>query len=740
MTSEPGSDLLPVPTYFSHSYRRNDREVNLFFWRLFCENGFFFAVDPKSSTLSAPYLEYLVQRASCFVSVLVHRPEQTRYRCSPFQLFEYGLAVRARKPRLMFVEQAIPGYLFPPGSPAVIPFNRQRLHAHMDDFVKPIQALAEIARPHRHQDVRLRGKVGIILSGPAYEEIKPDIYRIAKDHGFLPEDVEFSFDQSFEFSLRMDEYDLVVLEVGPESTPAWIYPFVHARFIPSVKLCHVSHTDSAVAGRLPDLVREQLFESAAATDEPVIIWQDADSLLRELDRQLSRFDRERTEFHGVTAGEKYFRSLGRSDIRVFISNTSGANDFARMLAARLEVENIPYFHYKSNNTIPLGTQWSEQLLDEVDRSTVFVALLTRDYAASAWSMRELDRAMELMEKKGLRLYPYFLQDAGGLPPMPQGRDLRGLSAEEQAAKIVADLDDLSAAETTPEVRDTPGDPRADDAPVDVALITIIPEEFQAVVACLDDHWHLAGEGERLNQYGWELGEIKPAHAQKPYRVVVALASQAGNVSSAMATIESVQRWSPRYVVVLGIAGGLVRDEMSRGDLAVSSAIWGYEYGKIDDGFVPRGDLTYQVDRPLLTAAQTMDITNPGWRKRIAADPPSGAKEPKLFTGPVGSGDKVVDDASDEFFQAVLRRWPKLIAVEMEGAGAAAAIQLAREKGMQAGFCMVRGISDLPRWEKPSKRGAKTKERDTWKRYASAVAATFVTELIRQRWPVPPRSA
>jgi nucleoside phosphorylase len=740
MGDAPASTLPHIPTYFSHSYRRADREVNLFFWRLFCEHGFFFAVDPKSTTLSAPYLEYLIQRASCFVSVLVHRSEQPRYRCSPFLLFEYGLAVRARKPRLIFVEQGVPGRFFPTGAHTVIPFNRQRLEDDRKIFTDAIQQLAAVARPNRRSDVALRGKVGILLAHECYGPVKRQIHEIVENYGFKPEDVDVEFEHSFEFTLRMDEYDLLVLEVGPQSDPSWIYPFVHARFIPSVKLCHVPHTDSTVADRVPKLVKEQLFESAAATDEPVILWQDSDALLKELDRQLARFDRTRTELHDLQAGEKYFRSLGRSGIRVFISNASEANEFARLLSARLDLENIPYFHYKSNNTIPLGSDWSGQILDEINRSTVFVALITRSYGDSAWSFRELQRALQMAEDSDIKLIPYFLDDARGLPDMPQGRDLRGLSEQAKVEMIVADLDELSGQEAAPLAREGAESRRSGDEPVDVALVTIIPEEYAAVLACLDQHWHPAGTGESPNQYGWQLGEITARHVQKPYRVVVALASQAGNVSSAMATIETVQRWSPRYVVLLGIAGGLLRKEMSRGDLAISSVIWGYEYGKIDDGFVPRGDFTYVVDRPLLTAAQTMDITNPEWRKRIAVNPPAGVKEPKLFAGAIGSGDKVMDDASDAFFQAVLQRWPKLIAVEMEGAGAAAAIQTTREKGQQAGFIMVRGISDLPRWEDAPDSQPQTAERDTWKRYASAAAATFVTELIRQRWPVPPRSS
>lgn len=60
---------------------------------------------------------------------------------------------------------------------------------------------------------------------------------------------------------------------------------------------------------------------------------------------------------------------------------------------------------------------------------------------------------------------------------------------------------------------------------------------------------------------------------------------------------------------------------------------------------------------------------------------------------------------------------KINAVEMEGAGAAAAIEQAGSQGISTRFMMIRGISDLPR-AKGKNKGRK--ERDDWKPYASDV--------------------
>lgn len=83
-----------VPVYFSHSYRREDRHVNDHFWRAFYDAGFSFTVDPESTTLYTTTLELMMARSVGFVAVVTFRPEEERYQCSPFILYEYGLAVQ----------------------------------------------------------------------------------------------------------------------------------------------------------------------------------------------------------------------------------------------------------------------------------------------------------------------------------------------------------------------------------------------------------------------------------------------------------------------------------------------------------------------------------------------------------------------------------------------------------------------------------------------------------------------
>ena len=281
--------------------------------------------------------------------------------------------------------------------------------------------------------------------------------------------------------------------------------------------------------------------------------------------------------------------------------------------------------------------------------------------------------------------------------------------------------------------------------VDIALVTVIPEEYQAVRSALERHGcpttHAAGTARQPNQYGWVVGELGAGPAPG-YQLVVALAGLPGPTRMAEVVSTTIHRYNPRYVLLVGIAGGFPLDELARGDVALSSAIYDYEYGKISDEFRPRHDFTYQVDPSLLNSALALHARDRAWTTLERPPRPSGTTGvPKLLAGAIASGNKVVDNADNAFFASVLAAWPKLLAVEMEGAGAAAAIASAQSRGT-IGFLMVRGVSDMPHLDRASApvvqsaEGNKA-ERDVWKRYAAATAAEFTVHWILHGWPVPP---
>jgi len=270
---------------------------------------------------------------------------------------------------------------------------------------------------------------------------------------------------------------------------------------------------------------------------------------------------------------------------------------------------------------------------------------------------------------------------------------------------------------------------------DVVILTVLPEEYDAICNKLQNLSRWPGDKESNNIYAWQMGIVPSStNPSTAYSVVVGMIGRAGTKKSTAATIEAIHLWKPRYFFFVGVAGGL--SDLTKGDVIIADIIHGYEYGKIDDkGFLPRDNWTFPTDGGLFTGAIAYALRT-DWHRLIKLTPPIVCNS-NTITGEVASGDKVVDDPTDSFFNKVLLAYPKVKAVEMEGAGAGEAIEQAHAHGKAIGFMMIRGISDLPRQMEDNDEKRGTQERDDWKPYAADAAAAFAIGYIASGLPIPP---
>ncbi len=294
-----------------------------------------------------------------------------------------------------------------------------------------------------------------------------------------------------------------------------------------------------------------------------------------------------------------------------------------------------------------------------------------------------------------------------------------------------------SSEVAPESNNLPTINKETKMPVDIVILTVLPQEYDAVY---DQLGNVKPYRRNMpNPYTWVIGEI-PCNGGGSFSVALGKTGQAGTSHGALATNEAVTTFSPQYLLFVGIAGGFNLNGLTTGDVVIGTEIYGYEYAKIDkdNTFIFRHDWVYRPDLALMNGAIAFS-TRSKWAENIQPNNPLG-RTPKAIPGQIASGDKVIDDPTNEFFAAVLRNWPnKLQAVEMEGAGAATAIELAQAKKFTTGFLMIRGISDMPAGQDVEKEQRGTQERDSWKSYASAAAAAFVTSFIASDFfPIRPR--
>jgi nucleoside phosphorylase len=253
--------------------------------------------------------------------------------------------------------------------------------------------------------------------------------------------------------------------------------------------------------------------------------------------------------------------------------------------------------------------------------------------------------------------------------------------------------------------------------VDFVIVTALEEEREAMLRKLPRRRKLPPSAADIHvYYSANLPVTFSNGTTGSYRVIVLSLPGMGRVQAATATSDAIHRWKPRFVLFVGIAGGVAAKAVNLGDVIIADQIVDYELQKQ----TPRGpDIRYEVYRVsprLLSAARNLKITP--WQKLITTRRPSRGTA-KRHIGPIASGDKVV--AYGKALTKYRSTWSKLIGVEMEAGGAAvASFQAANAPE----FFMVRGVSDFADEAKGST------EVEQWRTYACEVAAAYTIGLLQ----------
>ena len=268
-----------------------------------------------------------------------------------------------------------------------------------------------------------------------------------------------------------------------------------------------------------------------------------------------------------------------------------------------------------------------------------------------------------------------------------------------------------------------------DKPVDFLIVTALEEERRAVERHLPEIRLLSPLPNDI--YRYHFGVIPTTFSDgttSMYRITIVTPPRMGNVPASMATQAAIARWHPRFVVLTGIAGGVRENGVNFGDLLIANQVVNYAQQRLNDPLIGRAEIefrfySHEVSPQLLLATEYQEAE--AWQRAIRIARP-GTGWPQVTKGPIGTGEYVV--ARSEFISEILRHYPQLVGVEMEGAGVASACL---SQTTPAAFLMIKAVSDL---------ADALKDRvPRWREYACEVAATYVTNLLRSG-PVPPGEA
>ena len=529
-----------------------------------------------------------MRQSACFVAVIPRRDEPASLGCSPYQFYEIGLAVRSRKPAIVFVEQGISDRVGA-GIAKRFSFNRKTLDDSKRLFKREINDIAGRAKPYRMDGLHSLGKIGVIVdkNENVGDETRMSIESQATSLGFTIEDklVDISEAPANRILEATDDCAAVIATLPLSDSNSWILPLIHGRFIPCIRLAKKNE---------PILQREL---AGAEREWPVVggseisRWQEHAELQEIVVGHLQKIKNGVVEFGTLEEGEKYFRSAGREPMSVFVSNAAADNELAAAVAVELSKNNFEVFQYRVANSIRAGDLWPEALEKLIISSQFFVAILSEAYQKSDACRMEIEFARKI-SGGGIKIIPFVVDKLGGkifgeLKIMEHGPDISDQDKENKVNTIVSRLDKIRIDALGGQRKAPPEDFQS----ADIAVVTLLPEEYMAACAILEQPRTPKPPPNGPNQHAPKIGEVRGVHGV--YRIVVCLVGRQTNPVSAAATMSIVNRWNPSYVVALGVAGGLPRDGLTLGDVAVSDVIWNYEYGKVSGEYEPRNDYTYQ---------------------------------------------------------------------------------------------------------------------------------------------------
>ena len=407
---------MSIPTYFSHSYRVADQELNQIFWSYFSKAGFSFFVDPPSNSTIHTHLERMMRRCSAFVGVVNRRRDVSNFFCSRFVLFEFGLSIQARRPRLLLVDKRVNASPFERLSPDERhTFLPGKAEAGTKELSRKIKTLKRVAATFPNRLDEPRGPIAVLVPrdrsscGYAQPHVLRRIEEAADAAGFELNVLGLPHEHNAFLALELEQQEAVILDVRGTDLPEWVFPYVYGRLIPTIKLARLKPDEVLSSVKLPPIVEGLRMDSSEPGVKSVTYWRDSEDLVCQLERAFRKLDEEQTVFQEGRRGVLYFESIGRRPARVFISNAAKSNALGRRLAEELRLRNIYGFQYKEPNAILPGSDWEQKIRSEIETCDIFLAIIGEGYKASKWCMEEMRAASA--RSPHIELLPYQVDDA-----------------------------------------------------------------------------------------------------------------------------------------------------------------------------------------------------------------------------------------------------------------------------------------------------------------------------------------
>lgn len=143
---------------------------------------------------------------------------------------------------------------------------------------------------------------------------------------------------------------------------------------------------------------------------------------------------------------------------------------------------------------------------------------------------------------------------------------------------------------------------------DIVIVTALEEEREAVLHRLPRRRRKNPTGDDIHvYYTANLPVTFPDRTSGTYRVAVLSLPSMGRVQAATATNDAIRRWQPRYVLLVGIAGGIGTAGVQLGDVLVADQVVDYELQKLTTAGPEVRWEVHRADSRLISAARNLRV-------------------------------------------------------------------------------------------------------------------------------------
>ena len=429
--------------FLSHGY--GAVEVNLFFRELISTVAdVAFRVDRGKAATSTTRLERMIRDAQLFIGVWpvpgdpgVRRGRDELLHASRYFRLELDIAVRARKPAIVFSDHRYGNVLRVPDGVTHVRYDAQEIRhgrssAHWPRLQRVTESFFRDSRSSFDSGlVESAGPVGLLL--PEH----PDLDTVA----IVRELVEGIDRDAVEMHLPLDEAgrslirraDWVTCAVGDPKIDQ-IRAFLYGQCVPVLRVQDLERAGSGAA--LEDTLFGHL---EVGYRKDVTRWRIEEDLRLGLGERLAVVIEEPRLVGNSKEAVEYFTHAAKRKAAVFLSYAGEDREIGAAFSMELKRIFQGVFDYRDDQSLRIGEFWQDQVNETLSRAGVGVILLSENYVRSAYCMDEARRLHDALMRNRVKLLPVKL-DAVEAPSVLSGLQYARLSGASVADVIARFLD------------------------------------------------------------------------------------------------------------------------------------------------------------------------------------------------------------------------------------------------------------------------------------------------------------